>query len=69
MALKVSYTEIFAPPFNTGQPIAILTASSNELAFMTEYPVAMVPIGLALTVPLLEMSPQVFIVAPGWCNN
>jgi hypothetical protein len=35
MALKVSYTASVAPPFNTGQPCAILRASSIELALIT----------------------------------
>lgn len=44
MALKVSYTVMIAPPFKTGQPCAILRASSIELALMTEYPLGIAPI-------------------------
>ena len=36
ITLKVSRTTICAPPCNTGQPLALATASSSESAWMIE---------------------------------
>ena len=36
ITLKVSKTEILAPPCRTGHPFALVTASSSESAVITE---------------------------------
>src|SRR6266540_4943130 len=40
ITLKVSYTEIWLRPCNTGQPWAIETAASGQSAAIMEYPLA-----------------------------
>ena len=53
--MKVSYTEIWPPPCNTGQLLAISTAALSESALIMEYPVAIVPTEPSRTVPSLAM--------------
>src|SRR2546421_6894403 len=52
---KVSYTVIWPPLCKMGQLLATWAAESIESALIIEYPLASVPTGPSLTVPLLAM--------------